>query len=86
MPTPPHLDYIDGKLYLTDAEGVRWRVHDAHFRDHKPIPRPLGYPTAQDRWFVTVDGTRRLYAFKKQDDHSLQLETLLRQHSSSGWV
>lgn len=84
--TEQHLDYTDGKLYVTDADGVRWRVHDADFRDNKPIPLPLGFPTAQDRWFVAADGTRRLYAFKKQDDHSLQLLTLVRRLSISGWV
>lgn len=68
-------------------DDVPWRVHDADFRNHKPIRRPLGFPTAQDRWFVAADGTRRLHAFRKHgDDYSLQLETLVRQLSNSGWV
>ena len=46
----------------------------------------LGDPAAQSRYFVAQDGTRRLYQFKKSDDHRLELATLARQLSASGWA
>ena len=76
--TPP-------RLYLV-VDGTPWRVHDADYRDFRAIPRRLGDPAAQSRYFVAQDGTRRVYQFKKDDDHRLELATLARQLSSAGWA
>ena len=80
-----HLEGAPPKLYLV-VDGTHWRIHDADYRDFKVIPRRLSDPAAQSRYFVAQDGTRRMYAFKKQDDHGLEVATLTRQLSSAGWV
>lgn len=77
--TPP-------RLYLVAPDGIRWRVYDADYRDYRPVPRPLGTATAQHRYFIAEDGTRRAYAFKKDDDHGLTVEILARHLSAAGWV
>ena len=83
--TKPRLEGTPPKLYLVVDE-VPWRIHDADFRDFKVIRRRMGDPAAQSRNFVGQDRTQRMYAFKKQDDHGLELATLTRQLSSAGWV
>ena len=84
-PTIARLDGAPPKLYLV-VDGTTWRIHDADYRDFKVIPRPLGTPAAQSRYFVSQDGTRRVYQFKKNDDHRLELATLARQLSSARWA
>ena len=81
---PPRLEGIAPKLYLV-VDGTPWRVHDADYCDFRAMPRRLGDPVAESRYFVAQDGTRRVYQFKN-DDHRLELATLTRQLSSAGWV
>ena len=76
--TPP-------KLYLV-VDNVPLRIHDADYGDFKIIRRRLGDPMAASRYFVSQDGTQRMYQFRKQDDHGLELPTLARQLSAAGWV
>ena len=42
--------------------------------------------SASRRTNSSQDGTRRVYQFKKTDDHGLELAILARQLSSAGWV
>lgn len=44
------------------------------------------HPTHRVGAFISESGVRRVYQFKKQDDNSLTLDTLVRQLSSAGWV
>lgn len=85
MPSGPRLEGAPPRLYLV-VDDVHWRVHDADYRDFKVIRRRLGDAAAQSRYFVAQDGTRRMYQFRIQDNHSLEVATLARQLSAAGWV
>ena len=54
------------KLYLV-VDDKHWRVHNADFQNFKPIIRSLGASGAQSRYFVSQEGTHRVYRFKKNE-------------------
>lgn len=88
MPDPhpnARLESTEDKLCLV-VDDLRWRVHDCDFRNFKAIRQPLGAPDAQSRYFVSEADVRRIYQRKKQDDHDLELATLIKQLSSAGWA
>ena len=47
------------RVYFVASDGSRWRVHDVRFANRKRRRVPLGHLTANYRWLVGEDGTKR---------------------------
>ena len=74
----PRTERIDDRLYLTDAAGTRWRVHDVCLGDGRPY-HPPRWVRATERVFVSEAGERRWYAFGPHDSWDRDAQTLARQ-------
>ena len=66
IPDPTLLRQGDA-LYVIDRDGEAWRIHDVKFTGGKAHRLPLGSVSANTRFFVAKDGTRRAYTFGR--DH-----------------
>ena len=90
-PVPPvHVDRRGEALYVTDGDGVRWRVHDVAFgppyasqaRRHRV---PLESPPANYRWLVNVAGVERCHRFERGESRALTPANLGRQLAAAGY-
>lgn len=87
----PRLDRLaDDRAYFTDADGVRWRVHDCCFGT--PLAKPghrkrlaLEAPATNTRYFVNGKGDQRAYTLKRSESRRLTLEICARQFAESGY-
>jgi hypothetical protein len=85
--------YVDRRgeaLYVTDGEGVRWRVHDVAFGlPHAPPGKrrrvPLESPRANYRWFVSAEGVERCHGFERGESRALTPANLGRQLAAAGY-
>jgi len=83
---PPLIDRVDGKTYFVDAAGVRYRVHDVTFAQHRNTRVPLGSPTAHYRIFVARSGEKRSYQFTRGELHDVTVPHLERQLRVAGYL
>ena len=79
-----HFDRRGEALYVTDGDGVRWRVHDVAFGPpNSALGRrrrvPLESPRASHRWFVSAEGVERCHRFERGESRELTAENVARQ-------
>jgi hypothetical protein len=75
-----------GAVYFLDESGERWRIHDTLYTGGKHRRVTLSERRAKCPAFVRPNGERRLYLFKKDDDHSLTQELVAKQFRGSEWA
>lgn len=82
----PRLARRGDALYLVDAAGAPWRVHDVAFHAHKHKRVELGSAAANHRYFIAKDGTRKACVLTPKADRSLTVENLAQQLRAAGFV
>src|SRR4051794_14749499 len=75
-----------GALYVIAAHGTPVRLRDVAFHAPKHRRLALGDRSANERFFVGRDGTKRVYHLRPTSDRALTLETLAAQLRESGFL
>lgn len=91
MALPRLVHSAGGRVYLVDADGVTWRIHDVGFGPpHAPPGHrhiyPIESPRANYLHFVNADGVDGAHQFEPGVSHRLTVESCTRQLAGSGYV
>jgi len=81
----------EDRLYLVDADEVRWRVYDVGFGPpHAPPFKrrvyELGSGRATERRFIGENGLQRVYRFARGESREITPEVLAQQLAGAGYA